>query len=207
MIEFGETLRKAREARGLTTGQVADSTHMMVQMVEDLENEDFSKIAAPIYGRGFVKLYCEAVGLDPKPLIAEFMDIFNGNRPPAIRLKPPVSAAAKETKQPAERDTTAAPEAASAEPPRPRHQTADSLLMGRYAPAAGTAGRDAPIAPQQSAASTAGRDAPIAPQSAAPFVLEQETIAAPAARDLFDNPAPQPAAGRSWAPNSAGVMV
>ena len=88
MNEFGLTLRKAREEKGLTTKQVAEKTHMMVQMVEDLENENFSKIAAPIYGRGFVKLYCEAVGIaDPKPLVAEFMDIFNGNRAPSIRMR------------------------------------------------------------------------------------------------------------------------
>lgn len=87
MIEFGYTLQKAREAKGLATKDIAQATHMMVQMVEDLENENFSKIAAPIYGRGFVKLYCEAVGIDPKPLIAEFMDIYNGNRPPTIRMR------------------------------------------------------------------------------------------------------------------------
>ncbi len=87
MIEFGETLRKARETKGLTPRQIADSTHMLIQTVEDLENENFSRIAAPIYGRGFVKLYCEEVGIDPKPLIAEFMDIFNGNRTPTIRMR------------------------------------------------------------------------------------------------------------------------
>ena len=54
MIEFGKTLRAAREAKGLTTGQIAERTHMMVQTVEGLENENFSKIVAPIYGRGFV---------------------------------------------------------------------------------------------------------------------------------------------------------
>lgn len=87
MIEFGETLRAAREAKGLTTRQIAEKTHMMVQMVENLENENFSKIVAPIYGRGFIKLYCEAVEIDPKPLIAEFMDIYNGNREPTIRMR------------------------------------------------------------------------------------------------------------------------
>ncbi|MGN0855210.1 MAG: helix-turn-helix domain-containing protein [Kiritimatiellia bacterium] len=87
MINFGSTLRQAREQKGLTTRQIADATHMMAQTVEDLENENFSRIAAPIYGRGFVKLYCEAVGLDPGPLIDEFMEIFNGNRQPTIRRR------------------------------------------------------------------------------------------------------------------------
>ena len=88
MIEFGKTLREAREAKGLTIGQIAETTHMMSSIIEDLENERFSKIAAPIYGRGFVKLYCEAVGIDPKPLIAEFMDIYNGNRDVGIKERP-----------------------------------------------------------------------------------------------------------------------
>ena len=89
MIEFGETLRKAREAKGLSTGDVAKATHIMVQIVESLEKEDFSRIVAPIYGRGFVKLYCEAVGIDAKPMIAEFMEIYNGNRPAVIRMAEP----------------------------------------------------------------------------------------------------------------------
>ena len=90
MIEFGETLRKAREAKGLSTSDIANKTHIMVQLVEALEREDFSRIVAPIYGRGFVKLYCETVGLDPKPLVAEFMEIYNGNRPPAHHAAAPV---------------------------------------------------------------------------------------------------------------------
>ena len=78
MIEFGKTLRTAREAKGLTSGQIAERTHMMIQVVEGLENEDFSRIVAPIYGRGFVKLYCETVGLEPKPLVDAFMEIYGG---------------------------------------------------------------------------------------------------------------------------------
>ena len=88
MIEFGETLRKAREAKGLSAKEVADKTHIMLQIVEGLENEDFGKIVAPIYGRGFVKLYCAAVGIeDSRELVAEFMDIYNHARPP--RMRPP----------------------------------------------------------------------------------------------------------------------
>ena len=84
MIEFGKTLREAREARGYTVSQVAEITRMLPSIVDGLEREDFSKIAAPIYGRGFVKLYAEAVGLEVKPLVNEFMDIYNGNRTPVI---------------------------------------------------------------------------------------------------------------------------
>lgn len=88
MIEFGKTLREAREAKGFTISQIAETTHMMATIVRNLEEEDFSKIVAPIYGRGFVKLYCEAVGIDAKPLVDEFMAIYNGNRMPEIKERP-----------------------------------------------------------------------------------------------------------------------
>ena len=89
MIEFGKTLRLAREAKGYTVSQLAEATRMIHQTIEDLENENFTRIAAPIYGRGFVKLYCEAVGLDPKPMVAEFMEIFSGNRELGIKERIP----------------------------------------------------------------------------------------------------------------------
>lgn len=113
MIEFGETLRKTREAKGLSVSEVAQKTHMLVQQVEALEKEDFSKIAAPIYGRGFVRLYCEAVGIsDPKPLVDEFMDIYSGNRAPTIRIRRSIVPS-----PPAEQTPTAA------QPPSPTDHT------------------------------------------------------------------------------------
>ena len=89
-MPFGQTLRTAREAKGLTASELAARTHLLVQSVEGLENEDFRRIPAPIYGRGFVKLYCETVGLDPKPLQAEFMSLYTlGRKAPPPAVKPP----------------------------------------------------------------------------------------------------------------------
>jgi hypothetical protein len=139
MIEFGKTLRTARESKGLTTGQVAEKTHMMIQMVEGLENEDFSRIVAPIYGRGFVKLYCEVVGLEPKPLVDAFMEIYSGSRgasaakpapatPPPASPKPvateptPLSASPTAPEAPQKIQTTidfSAPASIVADPPSP----------------------------------------------------------------------------------------
>lgn len=88
MNDFGNTLRQFRERAGMSTADVAAKTHMIIQQVEDLEHENFNRIAAPIYGRGFVKLYCNAVGIDdPRPFINEFMEIYNGNRESVIQMK------------------------------------------------------------------------------------------------------------------------
>ena len=125
MIEFGKTLRTARESKGLTPGQIAEKTHMMVQMVEGLEKEDFSKIVAPIYGRGFVKLYCEAVGLEPKPLVDAFMEIYSGNHG-ASAAKPEPSAPPQPPAKPVAPEPPPAPARPIApEPPQKVQTTID----------------------------------------------------------------------------------
>jgi cytoskeletal protein RodZ len=86
-MALGEILRNAREQKGCSASAVAESTHLKVQVVEDLEREDFRRIAAPIYGRGFVKLYAEFLQLDPEPLIRDFMELYAGARSPAVRMK------------------------------------------------------------------------------------------------------------------------
>lgn len=87
-MSMGEILKSAREQRGLSASAVAEATHMKVQIIEDLENEDFRRIAAPIYGRGFVKLYAEFLELDPASLIREFMDLYSGKRSPVVGRRP-----------------------------------------------------------------------------------------------------------------------
>lgn len=87
-MALGAILRAERERRGLTEHQVADATRMMVQMVRELEEEDFHRIAAPIYGRGFVKLYASHLELDPAPLVKEFDQLYaeRGRQPPPPRV-------------------------------------------------------------------------------------------------------------------------
>ena len=114
-MSLGSTLRNAREAHGITTSELAARTHMLVQIVEGLENEDFRRIPAPIYGRGFIKLYCEAVNLDPKPLQAEFMDLFNRAKDAPEKVDMP---------RPARRATTPPPTPPPVEAPLPEPEAA-----------------------------------------------------------------------------------
>jgi len=122
MIEFGKTLREAREAKGYSISQLAEITHILSHIIDQLEREDFSNIVAPIYGRGFVKLYCEAVGLETKPFVEAFMAIYNGEQPPAHenvvppREEPP--AADEEAPAPVAPPMPEAPREAASEPPR-----------------------------------------------------------------------------------------
>lgn len=72
-MTIGEQLRQARLSRDLTASKVAAETKMKVQTVEAIERNDFGRIPAPIYCKGFIKLYAEYVGLDPRPLIDEYV--------------------------------------------------------------------------------------------------------------------------------------
>jgi hypothetical protein len=127
-MALGAALRKAREAKGLTPSELAASTRMKVQIVEDLEDEDFSRIAAPIYGKGFIRLYAEHVGLNPEPLVQEFVSRYNAMRktpslvserprtPPPAPVPEPAPAAPK---PPPEAKSGAPVESAPPEPPSP----------------------------------------------------------------------------------------
>ncbi|MDP6490752.1 MAG: helix-turn-helix domain-containing protein [Kiritimatiellia bacterium] len=82
-MALGAALKEARMRKKLTASEVASGTRMMVQVVTALEEENFSKIAAPIYAKGFIKLYAEFVGLDPQALVAEYVDRFVEAKPKA----------------------------------------------------------------------------------------------------------------------------
>ena len=155
-MEFGKSLREAREAKGYTVSQIGEMTHLKTAAVEGLEREDFSMIAAPIYGRGFVKLYCEAVGLEAKPFVDEFMEIMNGNREVSIRERPvpepaPVAEPEPVTPPPApapaaERDlftqeATVAEQPVPAPAAEPLPATEATAGISRYAPPFRTAER------------------------------------------------------------------
>ena len=112
-MELGKTLREAREAKGMTIGDISARTHMMSQIVDDLEKENFKRIVAPIYGRGFIRMYCEAVGIaDVKALQDEFMALYTGKRTSPAKEQPAPA--------PAPRPAPAPAPAPRAEPVPPR---------------------------------------------------------------------------------------
>ncbi len=100
MATIGQVLKAAREQKGVTASQAAAATHMKVQVVEALERDDYSRIAAPMYVRGFLKLYGEYLGLDPAPLIREYMELHSPkDRPPLVSQEAPPSDSATERKK------------------------------------------------------------------------------------------------------------
>lgn len=106
MATIGQILKEARERRQLTTSKAAAETNIKIQHIEAMERDDFSGMAAPIYAKGFIRIYAEYLGIDPAPLIAEYMERHAPReRPPLIvpeyetRAQPDDAAAAGAAKK------------------------------------------------------------------------------------------------------------
>jgi cytoskeletal protein RodZ len=66
---FGSCLRRAREDRALSVGDISASTKVPRSAIEQLEAGALSSLPAHVFVRGFIRSYAKAVGLnETKPL-------------------------------------------------------------------------------------------------------------------------------------------
>jgi cytoskeleton protein RodZ len=61
---FGEQLRAAREARGVTLRQISDHTRIPMRYLEAIENNDYKPLPGGIFNRSFIKKYANYIGFD-----------------------------------------------------------------------------------------------------------------------------------------------
>jgi len=65
-------LKQAREERGLSCRQLAETTKLSVRTIECLENDCVSALPGGIYRRAIVRAVASEVGLNPDQLLREF---------------------------------------------------------------------------------------------------------------------------------------
>ncbi|MCE9679224.1 DUF4115 domain-containing protein [Shewanella sp. AS1] len=68
--KLGELLKTAREAKGLSVGQIAQQLHLRPSIVAAIELDDFSEIASATYVKGYVKNYARLVDVDKEAIDA-----------------------------------------------------------------------------------------------------------------------------------------
>ncbi len=68
----GETLRKAREDKGLTLSAVAQQLNLTERALARIEAGDFSQLPGHTFARGYVRAYAKLLGLDQTRLVQEF---------------------------------------------------------------------------------------------------------------------------------------
>ena len=79
MSSVGSMLREAREKKKLTTDAAARATKIKKDMLEALENDDFTMVPAPTYAKGFLKIYATYLGLDPEEVVGEYLKNHTGD--------------------------------------------------------------------------------------------------------------------------------
>lgn len=74
--QFGPRLKAAREARGISLRDIADTTKISVTALEALEHNDASRLPGGIFSRAFVRAYAREVGIDAEAAVREFAEQF-----------------------------------------------------------------------------------------------------------------------------------
>jgi cytoskeleton protein RodZ len=70
---LGRHLREARERSGLGLSDLAEVTHVRRVYLTALEEGRYRDLPEDVYARNFVRLYANAVGLDPAPLLDQYV--------------------------------------------------------------------------------------------------------------------------------------
>src|SRR3990170_2431949 len=69
---LGETLQRARQARGITVEDAERATRIPRRYLEALEHENYAILPAPVYARGFLRSYSGCWGRAPATLLPLF---------------------------------------------------------------------------------------------------------------------------------------
>lgn len=89
----GAALKAAREKHKWSITDVCDATRIKPHIIQALEQDDYSAITAPLYGKSFIRLYASHLGLDPAPLIQYYLDYYARTVRPTLKTEvPPPSA-------------------------------------------------------------------------------------------------------------------
>jgi transcriptional regulator with XRE-family HTH domain len=71
-VSLGETLREAREAKGLSLDAVEEETMIRKKYLLALETEDYKVLPGRVYAKAFLRTYSRFLGLDADTLMVEF---------------------------------------------------------------------------------------------------------------------------------------
>ncbi|MBN2683726.1 MAG: helix-turn-helix domain-containing protein [Pontiellaceae bacterium] len=70
---IGQKLEAARQSKGVTISEAGQATKIMSKYIEAMEADDFGELAAPVYVKGFIRMYAQYLGLDAVPLVNEYL--------------------------------------------------------------------------------------------------------------------------------------
>jgi transcriptional regulator with XRE-family HTH domain len=92
-MTLGEQLKHLREGAGLSLEDLANITKIQLKYLNFLEKEEYDKLPAPVYIRGFIQKWAQTCGADPEPLLMHFYreNKLFVNRPNNTKITRPTS--------------------------------------------------------------------------------------------------------------------
>src|ERR1700743_2975564 len=84
---FGEHLRREREMRGVSLGEISAATRISTRFLEAIENDQWDRLPGGVLNRGFIRSIARFLGLDEESLIAEYA-LGNSGPAPTQSSKP-----------------------------------------------------------------------------------------------------------------------
>ncbi len=89
MSGLGQYLSGLREERGLSIEEMARVTRVAPRFLEALEREDLTALPAPVFAKGYIRAYCQALGVHADEALGRYV----GAAPIAAATPTPVAAA------------------------------------------------------------------------------------------------------------------
>ena len=94
MTTIGQTLRDAREQLGLTLDEAERATRIRAHHLQALEDEAWDALPSPVQARGFLHNYAEFLGLNPDPVLLQYVELLQQRRSALAAPTRPVAPAA-----------------------------------------------------------------------------------------------------------------
>ncbi len=92
MPSVGAHLHQLREARGVSLEEIARATRVHPAYLQALEADDFGELPVPVFTRGFIRAYCQALGQPMDEALALYES--RGDTPATPGAPPRAAAAA-----------------------------------------------------------------------------------------------------------------
>ena len=71
-VGAGVMLRQTREAQSLTREALAARTRLELRVIDALEREDYSSLAASAFVKGYIRSIAKELHIDPAPVLAQY---------------------------------------------------------------------------------------------------------------------------------------
>lgn len=81
---IGQKLESARQAKGVSVSEAGAATKILSKFIEAMESDDFGALSAPVYAKSFIKMYAKYLGLEPQPLVDEYVEQYAPRNKPTL---------------------------------------------------------------------------------------------------------------------------